>query len=227
MPDKKDTYWCDWEIYGPDGDLLESLKRPVPTIEKDRLKDPDYLINLIKTYPDQTLLNEYVWRQIVMLRQKAFKNKNAVESFERVCKAIMGDGHIRKTNEKLIELKRIIRRDFKFFRTVQNKISEKKIGIDNTIQKYLAERANDGSTDDPEKDEFSNYRNTYFKYKKIYDQLEPIMSQQEIFTFFEEAREHLEDPNATVEIQPDGRHLTFVKKYTWFVEGQDMATTID
>jgi len=231
MPDRRLKYWYDWEIYGPDGKLLEYLKSSVPSsvlpIEKDRLNDPDYLSNLIKEYPNQALMNKDVWYQIVMLRQRAFKNKDEVESLERVCKAITGDGHRRKTQEYLIKLKRIIRRDVKFFRTIQNKISEEKIGIDNAIEKYLTEGERNMTAHDAQINKISNYRNTYYNYKKIYDQLSRIMSQQEIYIFFDEAREHLDDPNAIVDTHPERRQLTFVKKYTWYVEGQDMTTTVD
>ena len=73
MPDRKLEYWYDWDIFGPDGDRIISLKESPPPLEKERLDDIDYVCQRITQFPEATLMNEYVWHEIVMLRQKAFK----------------------------------------------------------------------------------------------------------------------------------------------------------
>jgi hypothetical protein len=53
------------------------------------------------------------------------------------------------------------------------------------------------------------------------------MTGSEIFSFFEVAAEHIDATNTTVDVNPDGRLLTFVKMNTWYVEGSDMIENSD
>jgi hypothetical protein len=53
------------------------------------------------------------------------------------------------------------------------------------------------------------------------------MTGGEIFSFFEIAAEHIDATNTTVDANPDGRLLTFVKMNTWYAEGSDMSENSD
>ena len=105
MADKEHEYWYDWEICGPDGASLIRLRESPPPIDKERLSDIDYLCERIYDYPEATLMNEDFWYRVVMLRQKAFKDEKYSEDLEKVCKAIAGDGHKRKSRRKIEELR--------------------------------------------------------------------------------------------------------------------------
>jgi hypothetical protein len=223
MPDRKLEYWYDWEIYGQNGEILEKLHRPVVKIEKDRLTDTDYLIHLITESPDSTLLNEDVWYRIVMLRKRAFKNEEDAESLIRVCRAIMRDGRSRKNPDTLDELKIMVHSDIEFFRTIQNRISDGNEGVDKTIENYLVEGTTTIEAQDRRRNELSNYKNVYYAYRRIFNRLSSSLTVDEIFSFFTVAAEHIDATNATVDVGPSGRFLTFVKMNTWYVKGEDMA----
>jgi hypothetical protein len=227
MPDRKLEYWYDWQIYGPDGKILESLKMPKQAIEKDRLGEIRYLCDLIENYPNQALMNKNVWYKIAMLRQRAFKNEDDANSLEMVCKAIMGDGRRRKNQDYLNDLRIMIVRDIEFFRKMKNRISEGTADVIAEIENFLTEGTKTERAHEKRLREYSNYRNVYYAYKKIYDRLSSIMSEIEIFKFFEEAADNLSATNVTFDVEPDGRKLTFVKMDTWYVKGTDMTTGYD
>jgi hypothetical protein len=227
MPDRKLEYWYEWQIYGPDGKILESLKMPKQAIEKDRLGEIRYLCDLIENYPNQALMNKNVWYKIAMLRQRAFKNEDDANSLEMVCKAIMGDGRRRKNQDYLNDLRIMIVRDIEFFRKMKNRISEGTADVIAEIENFLTEGTKTERAHEKRLREYSNYRNVYYAYKKIYDRLSSIMSEIEIFKFFEEAADNLSATNVTFDVEPDGRNLTFVKMDTWYVKGTDMTTGYD
>jgi len=227
MPDRKLEYWYEWQIYGPDGKILESLKMPKQAIEKDRLGEIRYLCDLIENYPNQALMNENVWYKITMLRQKAFKSKNDTESLRIVCKAIMGDGRLRKNQDYLDDLRIMIVDDIEFFKKMSNRISEGTANVITEIENIITAGTQSIQGYDKRQKEVSNYKNVYYAYKNIYDHLSSIMSEIEIYRFFEVAAENLSATNITFDVEPDGRILTFVKMDTWYVKGSDMTTGYD
>lgn len=222
MSDRKLTYWYDWSICGPDGSQIIWLGKSPPPIDTKRLNDVEYLCDRITNYPDSTLMSEKVWYKIVILRQKTFKNESAAKDLKLVCKAIQGDGRAKKTQEDLNELKILIRNDIEFFKKIIQRRMQENISIDRAINAFLKKDAKEKALDRREK-ETKNYENVFYKYNQIYKKLSAKkLTMNEIFCFFELAAENINNPNATVDAEPDGRLLTFVKLKTWFVKASDM-----
>jgi hypothetical protein len=229
MSDTQRKYFYDWEISGPNGEILVSLKEKVDLKDRDWRNSIDDLIFFIKEYPNQALMNEEVSYKLSMLRQQANKNKDAADIWKKVCKAIYGDGRKRKNKEKLSELKQEILNDIDFFIEIQNRIGQGNIGTDDAIEEYLTKDVaeDDRESYDKQIDKMSNHKNIFYTYKKIFDHLKKHLSSNEIISFFRKAAEHIDDTNATVDVTPEGRLLTFVKVNTWYVEGPDMTEGSD
>jgi hypothetical protein len=227
MPDRKLQYWYDWEIYGPDGSLIIQIGRPPAIVERERLRDIEYLCEIIETNPERALMDRYVWYQIVMLRQMASKNQDNARRYDRVCKAICGDRRKRKKQSALEELRIMIGYDIDFFRTIRRRIEDEDVSVRNAIYHYLTEDVPETATPDAadRRDrEMSNYYQTYLAYKRIYDELiSAELPDEAIFRFFETAGEYIEATNATIGIHSNENLITFVKKKTWYVEGTDMV----
>jgi hypothetical protein len=222
MADKKLEYWYDWEIFGPDGSSLINLRESPPPLNKQNLDDVGYLCERIMDYPEATLMNSDVWYRIVMLRQRAFKDKTAANELREVCKAILGDGRRRKSQEKLEELKEMILHDIQFFDEILEVNTKVGTAVDEAISDYLTRGTLSQKHHDRRIREKSNYETVYYQYKRVYDISKPILSHKEIICFFEKAALNITHPNATIDVEPDNRLLTFVKKRTWYVRGKDM-----
>lgn len=63
----------------------------------------NYLCERINQCPKATLMNKHVWYRIVMLRQKAFKDKESGRELHEVCMVIQCDGRKRKRKELLTD----------------------------------------------------------------------------------------------------------------------------
>jgi len=224
MADKQFEYWDDWEIIGPNDSFILRLRKSPPSIDKERLVDIEYLCERITQYPEATLMNEDVWYRIVMLRQKAFKDRKSKELLKKVCKSILGDGRKRKNQEKLDYLKSKIHRDIAFFKSVLELKKDGNPNVEDIIYELLT---NDVPEDDIKslsgrEKQTSNYENIYYSYLRIYEKLKAKLKDEEIFCFFENAADYLYYPNASIPVQPVDRSLTFVKMKTWYVKGSDM-----
>jgi hypothetical protein len=223
MPDRKLEYFYDWEVFGPDGSILKSLKKSSPPLEKDRLNDIEYLCDRIRQYPEATLMNDQVKYRIVMLRQKAFKDKGSAASHKKVCKAIAGDGRQRKDKERLEDLRIMINEDIAFFKKILEMTESKKMNVEEAIENFLTcDATKRYEYADKRRSEASNYENVFYAYKSVYGELKKLMTKKEIFCFFEKAAEFIAFPNASIYVYPENRPLTFVKMKTWYLWGSDM-----
>lgn len=223
MADKKLEYWNDWEILGPNDEVLFRPRKSPPPIDNERLSDTDYLCERINEYPDPTLMNDGVWYRITILRQEAFKNRKAADDLKRICKAIQGDGRSKKDENTLDDLKVIIQGDIAFFKKVLDRNKNEGINIQEAISKFLAEGAQTDSQMEGREREQSNYENTYYSYKQIYDKLKSLkLKDAEIFCFLEKAGSNINKANIIIQVTPDDRLLTFLKVRTWYVKGPDM-----
>lgn len=224
MADKKLEYWYDWEIHDPNGNLLIRLKKSPPTLEEDKINDISYLCKRIKDYPDSTLMNSKVWYRITMLRQQAFKDEKAAAELEKICKAILGDGRKRKASETIKDLKNMISKDIIFFKEVLERNRNEEVNVEDAIRDYLTkgnENLNDAQLRNMDRKE-SNYETVYYAYKHIHSKLKSLMTDLEIYCFFEKAALNIEKTNATIDVQPGPRRLTFIKIGTWYTMGPDI-----
>ena len=230
MPDKQREYFDDWEILGPNEEHFDSLKDRVDLDGRDWRNNVDDLIFFIKEYPDQALMNEEVCYKLTMLRKQANKNCDANKIWQRVCNAIYGHGNRKKNKEKIDILNQDINNDIDFFIKIRESINQENIGIDDAIAKYLTKDVAEDDTESYDKQlkKMSNHRNIFYKYNKKFNRLKKKhLSSNEIICFFRKAAEHIEASNATVDVTPEGRQLTFVKINTWYVKGQDMTVDFD
>jgi hypothetical protein len=227
VADKRFEYWYDWDIHGPDGVMLFSFKDSPPPIDLERLTDTEYLCEQIYEYPEATLMNKKVWYRIIKLRENAFKDKEYVEPLRKICNAILGDGRNRKSQEKLDELLIIIKNDISFFRDILEISKAPNMTVDKAIENYVTRGADPTSElyhkFYPQK---SNYNRAYYAYRPIFEKLREIMTDVEIFCFFEKAAENIYHPEASIDVEPDNRLLTFVKKTTWYTLGSDMKIEV-
>lgn len=222
MPDRKLEYWYDWEIFGPDGSSLIDLRKSPPPRNKQRLSDIKYLCARIMDYPEATLMDSDVWYRIVMVRQRAFKDKKAVNELREVSKAILGDGRRRKSQEELEELQHMISHDIPFFEEILEANTRVGTAIDEAISDYVTRGTLTQKHENKRLIAKSYHVSVYYEYKRVYDILKPILSHKEIICFFEQAALNITHPNAQVDVEPDNRLLTFVKQNTWYIKGKDM-----
>lgn len=223
MADTKLKYWYDWEIYGPDGEMLVNLRTSPPPIDKNKVSDTDYLCQRIIDFPDSTLMNSDVWYRLTILRQQSFKDKEGASEWKRVCKALRGGSRKRKTEETIDDLQAMILNDIIFFKEVLERVRNEGITVKHAIEDFLRRGDKDGKDWDNRFRQESNWENTYYAYKQVYDHLLKFeLSEAEIFSFFNGAALNLHSTNAHIDAEPDGRLLTFVKVKTWYVRGPDM-----
>lgn len=241
MSDRKLEYWYGWSINGPDGPIID-LNKPKSISEKESndldpidqlfkgdakgtLKDIDHICKLIKEDSDTALMSEDVWYRIVMLRRKAFKDKDAAEKLRKICKSIIIDERKRKSQEDLEDLIIMIKNDIRFFKEIQSVIAEDdKVNIDTAIVNFIRRGAKTDSQLEKRGKEIKNYSNVYYSYKRVYKELIAAdLSDKEIFCFFERAAQELTFPNSLVTENPDGRFLEFEKKpKIWYIWGDDL-----
>ena len=190
----------------------------------NKSNDIDRLCEMIETYPDSTLMDSDVWYTVTILRQKALKDRGgrAANELRRVCKAIRGDDRGKKSQEDLGVLKTMILSDIDFFREIRDRTMKEPVTIQQAIADFLTRDATEKTWDRRLKED-SNYETVYYEYKRIYKKLAELsMTEAEIFSFFKSAAEHIDKPNAAVDVQPDNRHLTFIKTKTWYIKEDDI-----
>lgn len=225
MPDTKLKYFYDWIIEFPEElPSLDLRKRPKAVREKS-FSDIKSLVQNIRDCPEATFMDRDFGYTLAMLRQKAFKGKVAVEEWKKVRNAIFGDGRSRKTEEGLKglhEIRSIILADIDFFKEVLGRNKDEGIPVKTAIRDFLTRGCITAEQTDNRLKQESNYETTYYAYKRIYETLNPTLSDLEIFCFFEKAALNLNKANALIDVHPDGRHLTFVKVKTWYTWGSDM-----
>jgi hypothetical protein len=227
VADKKLEYWYGWTINDSEGHELINLRKTIQGIDQKRISDPDYLCEMIENFPDQTLMNQKVWYQITMLRQRAFKNEDDAGQWGKVCKALCGDGRKRKTSDKLEDLKSIIMHEIEFFRFIKNRTANGEITVQDAINDYCTNGAKSAEVYEKRLKESENYSKTFYAYNKVFGRLKEKLTEKEIFCFFEKAAEHVNKPNALVDVIPDGRRLDFIKQATWGLYGDDLAIDIE
>ncbi len=220
--DRKLTYWHDWRISGEDGQIIIDLRNYAPPFDEERLSDIDYLCKCITDFPEATLMRSEVWYRIIMLRQRSLKDKDAVDSLRRVCKAILGDGRRRKKLTDFANLKDKITQEIEFFKYLIESKSKSDVTVDKIIYTYLTKDAIDDNDFKKSEQQLRNYQTVYYAYKKIYDLLSEKLTDNEIFVFLEQAANSIHEANTQIDVVPDKRLLTFVKMKTWYIYGSDM-----
>lgn len=220
LPDGKLTYWYNWGIYGPDGKLMISFAGKIPPLEKDRLSNIDYLRCYIIDYPEAILLHKEFWYTVVMLRQKALKDKEAAGLLREIGKLIVGDGRRRKNQEELEILNDLIVNDIDYFKNMLE--LTKDMTIEKAIIEFIRGDVPEDNIQEKKLAELSKYRDVYFAYKKLFIKLIGHLTEIEAFCFLEKAADSIDKTNVIIDVEPDGRLLTFEKKKTWYVKGSDM-----
>jgi len=225
LAETKLKYWYDWEIFGPDGKLLVSLKSPPPPIDDKKLSNIDYLCKTIKEQRYATLMNENFAHRIETLQQLALTDKKAARDLKKAGKAISKT----KRQGYIQRLKVMIRNDIEFFAEIYERKKNERVSVKAAIEEYLTRGTKDNSSARARRlREEDNYTTVYYAYKKVHTKLRSAqLTDPEIFCFFEKAGLHVDKPNPEIYVQPGNRSLTFVKRKTWYTEMKDMYVEVD
>jgi hypothetical protein len=215
MPDKKLEYWKDWRILGPDGKEWFNLKDPLITIDPVKLKDIDDLCDLIENHPHRLWGRTEIWNHIIELKIIASGNQSIMEKLRQLGKSIKGDKRKTKSKEQLDDISKIALNDLDFFKYILDLISKKGFNIDTAIKEYLLENVTSQAGVDKRLRETSNYRNTFYTYRKIYKKLRAKMRDNEIFGFLTIAAHNIGYSEISVSGKR-GRRFTFVKTRMWY-----------
>ena len=99
--------------------------------------------------------------------------------------------------------------------------------IGKAINEFIRGDVPEDSIQEKKLAEISKYRDIYYAYKKIYSKLRVKLSEKEAFCFLEKAADSIDKTNVTINIEPEGQLLTFVKKKTWYTKRSDMYIEIN
>jgi hypothetical protein len=190
----------------------------------------NYMISVICVKLSRSTQIKRSWTQVFGVVSsyyaiKPLKNEADVAPLKKVCSAILGDGRQRKKRADLAKLKTIIDSNIDFFISVHPIIESKEKKQNQAIDDYIDQlSANATSQEEVDNafDKTSDLRSIYTKYKKVYNELNQVLRENEIICFFRKAAENIDTPIVTVSVNPDGRPLTFLKMVAWSAEGNEM-----
>lgn len=211
------TYWYNWSVCNEQGEeIIRFKKNSHFKIDREKIDDINYLIEIFKKYPTIAFDEPTVKRKLEILRQKGFKSAESENKYNQVIKAMLID---RRGKKKFEDLKEIIFSNQDIFKKILHKVEGKKMQIEEAIAEFVGTREN----------EFKNYERIFYSYKKTYKKMiKKGMTVKEIFAFLRCAAENIECAYTQFDYKPDGRPLHFIKKTsrTWYMMGNEFEAPI-